>query len=88
MKSFFKIQTVVLFILSLVASEVNAQNKLPYSPQIEPYVDYLSKTYLLSAKDFVLSLFDTHDIVVICERHHCDTTQYDFIWTSLKTRDL
>lgn len=32
-----------------------------------------------SAKEHVLSLFDDHDIVILCERHHEEITQYELI---------
>jgi hypothetical protein len=34
---------------------------------------------MVSAKDYLLSLFEKHDIVVLCERDHRDITQYDLI---------
>jgi hypothetical protein len=32
-----------------------------------------------SAKEYVLSLFKTHDIVILCERHHNEVEQYNLI---------
>lgn len=49
----------------------NAQNK-----DILPYVDYLKDKKSVSAKDYILSLFENNDLVILCERHHQDTTQY------------
>jgi hypothetical protein len=43
---------------------------------LSPYVDFLG-TLQSSAKDYILSLFQTHDAVVLCERHHPEITQYD-----------
>ncbi len=64
--------TTVLFVSILgTATAGNAIN-----PAIQPYVDFLSKKPL-TAKEYVLSLFKTHDIVIICERDHRDITQYE-----------
>lgn len=35
------------------------------------------KSHDQSAKDYILSLFEKHDIVIICERTHPEMTQYD-----------
>lgn len=51
----------------------------PHAPEIKPYTDFLSQNKHLSAKEYILSLFDTHDIVVLCEREHRELTQYDLI---------
>ena len=43
---------------------------------IKPYVDFLSHKQLF-VKDYILSLFENHDIVFICKRDHRDITQYE-----------
>lgn len=50
-----------------------------YKAEIAPYVDYLNNNKLMSAKDYIISKFQDHDIVVLCERHHSDMAQYDMI---------
>jgi hypothetical protein len=52
--------------------------QINYSFEIAPYVEFIQQHQNKSAKDYILDLFETHDIVAICERHHSDTTQYDF----------
>ena len=47
--------------------------------QLNAYVDFL-KAQKISAKDYVLELFDKYDIVVLCERYHAEMTQYDLIY--------
>lgn len=42
----------------------------------ENYVDFIVKQKL-SSKDYILQLFNTNDIVIICERAHPEITQYD-----------
>lgn len=49
------------------------------SHEIKPYVDYLSKIEKKSAKDYILQKFQNHDIVILCERHHGDLSQYELI---------
>lgn len=53
-----------------------AQN---FNPEISTYVESLEKQNT-SAKDYVIDLFKKYDIVVLCERHHPETTQYDLIY--------
>lgn len=43
------------------------------------YVDFL-KTQQTSPKDYILKLFETKDIVVLCERTHNEATQWDLIY--------
>ena len=38
------------------------------------------KNQNLSAKEYILGLFETHDIVLLCERNHKEVTQYDLIY--------
>jgi hypothetical protein len=49
-----------------------------YDPAIAPYVEYL-EGHPVTAKQYVLDLFRTHDVVVLAERDHRETTQWDFI---------
>lgn len=44
-------------------------------PAIEKYTSFL-KTQNTSAKDYIESLFKKYDVVVLCERHHGELTQY------------
>jgi len=46
--------------------------------EIKPYVNFLKKQNT-TAKDYVLSLFENYDIVILCERDHRDITQYNLI---------
>jgi hypothetical protein len=61
-----------VFLLS--PSLANAQKG--YNPELQPYVEFL-KHQTTSAKDYILDLFKTHDLVILCERDHRDITQYD-----------
>lgn len=45
---------------------------------LSPYVDFLQKQNV-SAKNYILSQFHTHDIVILCERLHPEFTQYELI---------
>jgi hypothetical protein len=47
-----------------------------YSDEINPYVRFLQSQHV-SAKDYILSLFEKHDIVILCERIHTEFTQYN-----------
>lgn len=43
------------------------------------HIEFL-KGQNLSAKEYVLGLFEKHDIVMLCERHHKETEQYNLIY--------
>ncbi len=67
------------------AKDVPAGNPLPqetlgraHSITLEPYLRFLSRSHQ-DPVDYVLSLFDHADIVILCERWHMEMTQYDFI---------
>ena len=49
-----------------------------YSEDIEPYVSFL-KNQKESPVDYIMGLFEKHDLVILCERDHRETTQYDLI---------
>lgn len=46
------------------------------SSAVEAYVEFLHQPHETAA-DYVLSLFEDHNIVIICERAHPEKTQYD-----------
>lgn len=45
---------------------------------IKTYVQFLEKPHL-SAKDYIISLYDNYDIVIFCERLHVEFTQYELL---------
>ena len=51
---------------------------------IKPYIHFLENNKFLSAKEYVLSKFETHDIVILSERFHQDMSQYDVIMDVVK----
>lgn len=51
---------------------------------IKPYIHFLENNKFLSAKEYVLSKFETHDIVILSERLHQDLSQYDVIMDVVK----
>lgn len=53
------------------------------SSALQPYTEFLA-TQDMPAKDYVLSLFNTYDLVILCERDHRDTTQYDLFLDILR----
>jgi hypothetical protein len=46
---------------------------------LKPYSEFLD-TKQTNAVDYVIGLFDQHDVVVLCERLHPEMTQWDFIY--------
>lgn len=76
MNSFLKMQlaAVVIFILGFYSA--NAQTIVPDS--IASYVSFINQQKL-TAKDYILSLFDKYDIVIFSERVHDELTQYELL---------
>lgn len=64
------LSAIFLIFNNLVCQEIN---------DIDKYVTFL-ETQNKSAKNYVLDLFNKYDIVVLCERNHCEMTQYDLIY--------
>ncbi len=52
--------------------------------QVEMNHQVFLENQTLSAKDYVISLFEDHDIVILCERHHADMTQYELFMEIVK----
>ena len=67
-----KLQTVIISVLLLTSSICIGQT----SSGIASYTSFLNGQKQ-SAKEYILDLFKTHDIVIICERDHREITQYD-----------
>lgn len=66
------------FLLILIFISVSCTKKEKnINKEIIPYVEFLKKENI-SAKDYVINLFEKNDLVVICERFHPELTQYDF----------
>lgn len=65
------------FLLILIFISVSCTKKeRNLNKEIIPYVEFLKKENI-SAKDYVIDLFEKNDLVVICERFHPELTQYD-----------
>lgn len=67
----------LLFIAVILPQILWAQKDF-ISPEIKPMVDYI-KQCNTSPVDYVLGLFDKYDVVVLGERDHMDTTQYELV---------
>ncbi|MCE5252587.1 hypothetical protein LLG96_20480 [bacterium] len=52
----------------------------PDGKALEPYVAFLKQGHS-DPVDYVMHLFDTNDIVVLCERMHPESTQWDMIFS-------
>ena len=51
----------------------------PTTQAIEKYVRFLQQQKQTPV-DYIMSLFQTYDLVVLCERSHPEVTQYDMIY--------
>ena len=77
MLQIMRIKVLFIFISLLVACPTHGQDSY-VSPKIEEYVDFIDDCNT-SPVDYVMGLFDRYDIVILGERDHRDTTQYDLI---------
>lgn len=69
------IQKFLLFLIFI--SVVNCTKKeKELKKEIKPYVEFL-KNENISAKDYIINLFEKKDLVIICERFHPELTQYE-----------
>lgn len=73
MKHIIKIIACLLF----CGSHVYGQGITPKA-EIKPYIEFIEQPHP-SAKEYILSLFDKHDIVILSEGHHGEIYQYDLI---------
>lgn len=76
---------IIIFTLFLHISFLAFTQKNNYKTELKPYVEYLQNNKLKSAKNYILSKFQTKDIVIISERDHRDLSQYDVIFDVLKS---
>lgn len=68
--------TISLLIIRIGFTQNSADIK--YSQEIDSYVEFLKKQSQ-SPVDYISNLFQKNDIVILGERDHRDTTQYDLI---------
>ena len=74
------VSLIVTFTLIGFANASYAQDKeKAYALEIEPYVKFLKQSHL-SPTEYIISLFDKHDIVIVCERHHAEASQYELFF--------
>jgi hypothetical protein len=67
----------LLVFFSVVFSSAIGQPQMQdIHPVLRPYVTFL-QDQKTNAADYILGLFEKHDIVILCERDHRDTTQYN-----------
>ena len=64
-------------IVIFVACSTN-EKQVIHRKEIKSYVDFLKNEHTI-AKDYIISLFEKNDLVIICERLHPELTQYDLI---------
>jgi hypothetical protein len=57
------------------------KNEYPINEQVRPYINFLSVNKLQSAKNYILSLFEKNDIVVLSEANHLESTQWEMIYS-------
>ncbi len=76
---FFGLQAIALGVTLSCASGQTSRSIVPDKAKIAPYVAFLQEQRQ-EPVDYVMDLFEKHDIVILCERFHAETTQYDLIF--------
>ncbi len=76
---FFGLQAIALSVTLSCASGQTSRSIVPDKAKIAPYVAFLQEQRQ-EPVDYVMELFEKHDIVILCERFHAETTQYDLIY--------
>lgn len=78
MKRILLIAISTLAILTIKTGTAQDIGNLKYSKEIEPYVEFLKKQSQPPI-EYLFNLFEKHDVVILGERDHRDTTQYSLI---------
>ena len=87
----FTFYIISFFVIQLI-NNINQNNKLSLlgfncpqkfqkhllTPEVKKYKQFLLEQKL-NSKEYIFELFKTNDIVILCERSHRETTQWDFI---------
>ena len=68
----------LIFVILTISSAADLAAQIPSVPSIKALYEYADKNGI-SPKDYVFKLFDKSDIVVLGERDHRDSVQYNFI---------
>lgn len=55
------------------------KNEYPNNKLVSPYIDFLTTNTLQSPKEYILSLFEKNDIVILSEANHLEDTQWEMI---------
>ncbi len=80
MKSLLSLCGVLLPCVPLLgAAPPVPRGAVEYRAEIEPYVSFLQQQKQ-GPVDYIMGLFRSHDIVILCERDHRETTQYDLFF--------
>ena len=77
----------ILFLLGFLTFLFVGESFAQTNKELEPYTDFLNKQKL-SAKDYIIQLFDQYDIVIFNERNHFELTQYDLLLSVIKSEEF
>lgn len=75
------VMTITLLITSVSMGANSKGTKIIfYDPnEVQPYVSYL-KNNAKQPLEYVMELFETYDLVILSERTHPETSQWEFIY--------
>ena len=71
-------RSLLMFIILAISSAADLAAQTPSVPSIKALHEYADKNGV-SPKDYIFKLFEKSDIVVLGERDHRDSIQYNFI---------
>lgn len=79
MKIFKKLLSITLFfVIGYNHIYCQTTNTPTVSKELKPYYDFVRQCNT-SSIDYIIELFEKYDVVILGERDHRDTTQYEFI---------
>lgn len=83
--SFSPMPSAFLAVSLSCAAAAAAEGGPGYDPAIGKYIAFLEEQKQ-SPVDYVLNLFENYDVVILCERAHPETSQYDLILDIIRDR--
>lgn len=76
---------ILLGITVLLVNTCTQDRSTQYHEALVPYVNFL-RNKKQDPVDYIVKLFETNDVVILCERAHKEVTQYDFIASLVQDR--
>jgi hypothetical protein len=70
--------TIIALLIGFYSGEVPLNHNSEHKKDLDPYINYI-RISTQTPVEYILSKFKKSDIVILCERHHDEFTQYELI---------